>query len=194
MVGWPMFSHNRRNQGFTLAESLMVLLILSILLALAIPAYGSFVIKTRITTATSELHGTILYARSEAIKRGGAVIICRSSSTRSENPQCDKGPDALGLGWGSGWIVFHDKDRNRRLNAGDEILMMRASFFSSNKDGAILTRPTHNQLDFNATGQTFGNYMSFIIKRPLSDEDTKHDKYICLASGGRARVSSEPCS
>lgn len=189
-----MFCQIRLGQGFTLTESLIVLLILSILLSLAIPAYGNFVIKSRITTATSELHSTILYARSEAIKRGGAVIICRSSSTRSENPQCDKGPDALGLGWGNGWIVFHDKDRNRRLNGGDEILMMRASFFSSKKEGAILTRPTHNQLDFNATGQTFGNYMSFIIKRPMTDEDETHDKYICLASGGRARVSTEPCA
>lgn len=189
-----MLYQNRIDQGFTLAESLIVMLILSILLFLAIPSYGNFVITNRITTATSELHSTILYARSEAIKRGGAVIICRSSSTRSENPVCDKGPDPQGLGWGGGWIVFHDKDRNRRLNAGDEILMMRSAFFNSSKEGAILTRPTHNQLDFNSTGQTFGNYMSFIIRRPIDDENSKHDKYICLASGGRARVSFEPCT
>lgn len=179
-------------RGVSLLESLLVISILSVLSLLAIPAYGDFVITNRITTATSELHSALLYARSEALKRGGNVVICRSSSTLSENPKCDKANSELG--WGSGWIVFHDRDSNRRFSDGDEILMMRASFFNSEKDGAILTRPLHHQLEFNATGQTFGNYMSFLIRRPLADEEPKHDRYICLASGGRARIAGQPCN
>ncbi|TXI95050.1 MAG: prepilin-type N-terminal cleavage/methylation domain-containing protein [Burkholderiaceae bacterium] len=183
-----------RNAGVTLLELLVSILLLALLVLIAVPAYGDFMSRQRIVTVSAELHGVLLYSRSEAIKRGGNVILCRSSSTLSENPSCDKGSDATGMGWGAGWMIFHDKDLNHRYSAGDEILLMRARTFENAREGRILTKPSRNQLEFNGTGQVFATYMSFAVQRPDDSVDSGNSRYICIASGGRARISPRPCS
>lgn len=181
-------------QGRTLTELLITIAIITILITVAIPTYGDLVITNRINTVTSELHGALLYARSEAIKFHGNVVICRSSTTLSENPQCDEGGEGQGRGWGDGWLIFHDADRDKRYSAKDTILRAQPSLFTSSDDGAIVPTPTRNQIVFNATGQTFGSYMRFHIRRPRVDKNPTHDRYLCIASGGRARVSKDMCN
>lgn len=179
--------------GVTLMELIIWILIISTLSMLAIPTYGDMVIVNRVNSVTSELHGALLYTRSEAIKRGGNVVICRSSTTLSENPTCDQGGAGNGAGWGDGWLIFHDLDRNKKFSSGDVVLRMQGRLFNDGNEGAIIPTPAHNQLTFNATGQTFGNYMRFNIRRPRTDQEVSHDRFLCLASGGRARVSREAC-
>lgn len=189
-----MYRHSGRIQsGVSLLELLIWLAIVSVLLMVAIPTYGDMVIVNRLNSVTSELHGALLYTRSEAIKLGGNVVICRSATTLSENPTCDQGTAGNGAGWGDGWMIFHDLDRNKKYSNGDVILRMQGKLFRDRAEGAIIPSPAHNQLSFNATGQTFGNYMRFNIKRPLNDDDASHDRFLCLASGGRARVSRDAC-
>ncbi len=77
-----MYWHSGRIQsGVSLLELLIWLAIVSVLLMVAIPTYGDMVIVNRLNSVTSELHGALLYTRSEAIKLGGNVVICRSATT-----------------------------------------------------------------------------------------------------------------
>lgn len=181
------------NQGLTLLECLFVTVIVAVLSTIAFPSYKSMIAVSRISTATSELHGALLYSRSEALKRGGQVVICRSSNTLSENPSCDAGSSSSNLGWAAGWLIFHDRDKNQRFTNGDELLQAHGKLFADPREGRISTSPNRNQITFNATGQTFANYMRFVVHRPEHDTEAKHDRYVCLASGGRARVSEEAC-
>lgn len=76
-------------RGFTAIELMVVVAIVAILAALAAPSFTPLIERWRVRSAAEDLTSTIYYARSEAIKRGGGVII-----------------DATG-GWGNGWKVTH---------------------------------------------------------------------------------------
>ena len=64
-----------QQQGFTLIELMITLAISAILLSVAAPAYQSFIGSTALTTATNDLVAALNMARSEALKRDGAVTL-----------------------------------------------------------------------------------------------------------------------
>ncbi len=181
------------SSGYSLIEVLITISVIAIVSILAFPAYSNLMNSSRMATVSSTLHSSILYARSEAIKRGGNVVICKSSFTLTENPHCDGNASNDGIGWGVGWIIFHDVDKNHRYSSGDEILLSQGRLFERATDGAILLTPAREQIGFNSTGQVFGNYLRIHIRRPAHDNDLSHDRYLCMASGGRIRVSDQIC-
>ena len=77
--------------------------ILAVVLALAAPAYQQFGRNTRVVTQASELQGALTYARSESLRRGVRVSVCRSAAPQASSPACS----ASG-GWAGGWLVFVD--------------------------------------------------------------------------------------
>jgi type IV fimbrial biogenesis protein FimT len=182
-------------RGMTTIELVLSLCLIAILSKVAISSYSNFIIVTRISTATTELHAALLLARSEAIKLRGHVVICRSKNADSDFPFCDTTPAAQGSNsnWGDGWLIYVDVDRDGKLSTGDRIIRTQGKIFTSPEQGAIVPIPNRNQLTYNATGQLFATYMHFEINRPVSDKDVSHDRYLCLASGGRARVDRDAC-
>ena len=86
-------------KGFTLVELMVTLTIAAILLTMAVPSFSEFVKNNRLVTQTNDLVTTLNLARSEAIKRGDRVTVCKSSDQLS----------CSGSGsWDQGWIVFAD--------------------------------------------------------------------------------------
>ncbi|CAN7317178.1 hypothetical protein ASF16_02990 [Acidovorax sp. Leaf78] len=85
---------------------MVVVSILAILTALALPSFRPLMERWRVREAAENLQSTIYFARSEAIKRSGSVIIEKSPNsgpctTATANNQ-----------WGCGWNVFFDADGN----------------------------------------------------------------------------------
>jgi len=95
----------RSSGGFTLWELLWTLLVASVLLGIAVPSLQSFVLDAR---RTADVNGFVLavqLARSEAAKRGRAVVVCASADTRScTSPK---------VRYDGGWIVFVNEDNVR---------------------------------------------------------------------------------
>ncbi len=96
-----------KQNGVTLIELLIAMVVLSVLLALAVPAMSEFIKDNRASAQTNKLVNGIQIARSEAVKRGTGAIICVSA----DEATCAAGDDD----WGKGWIIFSDLDQDGAL-------------------------------------------------------------------------------
>lgn len=190
------FALKNKVAGASLIEILIGLTMILILSQLAISSYARLISHIRITVATSELHTALLYARSEALKRGGNVIICRSVSAHTLTPTCDAGDSdpSSNSGWGDGWIVFHDRNGDGKLSNLEPLLRIQTKLFQSPKEGAITPSPNRKQIKFNSLGQVYGNYIQFAVAQSPDLKELNLQRYICIASGGRARVDKVACS
>lgn len=93
-----------KSSGTTLMELLTSLAIVAVVATLAAPSFRTLQLDGRRTAVVNSfLHGLFL-ARSESIKRGKIVSVCRSGDGRS----CDYGA----ADWNVGWIVFVNSDRD----------------------------------------------------------------------------------
>lgn len=63
----------RKQTGFTLMELMIVIAILGILTAIALPSFQSIIEKRRLVGATDNLFASLQYARSEAIKQNQPI-------------------------------------------------------------------------------------------------------------------------
>ncbi|WP_293367570.1 GspH/FimT family pseudopilin [Nevskia sp.] len=64
-----------RSRGFTLIELMATIAVAAILIAIGVPSYQQFVAGQRVRAAVSALNYTLLFARSEAIKRNADVVV-----------------------------------------------------------------------------------------------------------------------
>jgi type IV fimbrial biogenesis protein FimT len=70
-----MRPREQREHGFTVIELMITVVILAVLIAIGAPAFNELVLSTRIKNAASDIYGSLIYARSEAIKRGTNVTV-----------------------------------------------------------------------------------------------------------------------
>ncbi len=85
-----------RMHGFTVMELSITLLIAGLLLVVAVPSMKEMLAGNRLTTLTNKLVSSIHYARSEAVTRNGAVVICSTNATSTN--------------WSDGWLVKSGND------------------------------------------------------------------------------------
>ena len=156
---------NQNEFGFTLTELMVTVSIAAILLALATPSFRETMVRNRLVTQTNEFIGTLLYARSEAIRRGRSISICKSN----DGTACD------GTNWEDGWIAFLDTDADGSLNAGETILR------------------TWPALPSNYTLRATNNFTNFIRYKPDGTANTMGTFVLCYQSreiGAKAIVIS----
>lgn len=98
----------QHSRAFTLIELMITLAILAILLAIAAPSFRDTIQNNRTQTIANDLTTALQFARSEAVKRGVRVDICR----RAANACADA------VDWGNGWLV--------KVNGGDVLRVWEA--------------------------------------------------------------------
>ena len=130
--------------GFSLIELMVTIAIAAILAGVAAPQMTKMMNANRIQSAASALQGDMMYARTEAIKRGTAVSLCPSSD----------GSSCLTANtWHSGWIVFTDTTGNGTVDGTDTVLKVRAAMTGGNTIAAA-PQPAINGVIFTREGFT----------------------------------------
>lgn len=84
------------SRGMTMIELMVVVVVLAILFAVAVPSFRNASLGSRLSASANDLLASVQLARSEAIKRNVAVTLCASA---------DGATCAGSGGWEQGWIV-----------------------------------------------------------------------------------------
>ncbi len=129
--------------GFTLIELMVTLSVLVVLMALAVPSFQSMMASSNVTTTTNDLMATLAQARSNAVRRGARVTVCKSAN----GTQCTTSGD-----WEQGWIMFNDDDHSgasANVDSGETV-----TFASPAAPSGIFVKANLNYVSFAADGQS----------------------------------------
>ena len=95
-----------KSSGFTLIELMVVVAVLGLLASIAIPSFQSILASQRMRSVAFDMMTDLLFARSEAIKRGENVVLAPATG-----------------GWTSGWTV--------RVSSSSELVSQKPGVGSS---------------------------------------------------------------
>jgi type IV fimbrial biogenesis protein FimT len=170
--------------GFTAMELLVSVAVLGVLAAIAVPNLAPLIESWRVRQATEHLHATLSYAQSEAIKRGGQVVIQKINANGCPSGMRD---------WDCGWIVCHDTNGNSTCNATEPVLQR----IDAPAKVQITRTSGGASIKFNRWGLVDGSWIGFSLI-PF-DKSTNHPgaRGLCMSSGGRIRVippEAIPCT
>ena len=159
------------NRGFTLVELMVTVAVLAIISSIAFPNMRELIVNGRITTQTNELISSLSLARSEAIKRGRTVVLCRTDDPLAASPACASGSD-----WAGGWV----------MRQGDQPIRVQPAY--ANSGGIVATGIA--TLQFLPTGSVVGVGGSFTFRPRLAESDEAYarlSRRICLNAQGVTR-------
>ena len=107
---------SKRENGFTIYELMITVLIVGLVVALGLPSLGSVSRDNRIALTASELQNAFKIARSEAIRASNTITLCASDNAMADDADC-RGD------WQNGYIIFNDLDGNLVRAGADETLI-----------------------------------------------------------------------
>ena len=178
----------QKQRGFTLIELLVVLAIAAILVMLAAPSFRQLIQSNSMSSGVNSFLSDVRYTRSEAIRRGGGIVMCRSDDPEAAPPVCGTGTGPNGAGWVSGWIVFQDLNTNGAVDANEPVLRVQAPIKSID---AILESgaSSSTKFRFTPTGRLSDSASATQLKFGGSDFSSDLQRVICVSLGGRARIA-----
>ena len=165
--------------GVTLVELVIGLALASLLACVALPVYSDWIADYQVLNHAQKLAGTMAIARSEALKRGRPVNLCKSADLR----------DCVATGgWEEGYIVHVDGDRDGALDTGERVLRVEGPA----TQGITIhgNRPVADYVSYTSLGTTrllrgglqMGTFTVCRSGRRAVD--------VVLAHSGRARVQT----
>lgn len=133
-----------KSQGFTLIELMVTLTVAAIVIGLAAPSFNGLIQRSRSTGEFNRFLGDIVFARSEAVKRSQAVVMC---------PTIDQS-SCSGTNWDGGWLAFVDLDNDQTVDLADGEEIVRVGMSTKgNVDIASTDFVSSGSLSFSGDGK-----------------------------------------
>ncbi|WP_013587204.1 GspH/FimT family pseudopilin [Paraburkholderia phenoliruptrix] len=170
--------------AFTLVETLVVIALFAVIVVMATPSFVAWHVRDQVDARARALLSTLSYARSEALRRGARVTVCRTDATR----HCLAAGQPCGNGvtdWSCGWAVLADR-------GGTPTLLRAHGSLAAVSIAGIQTNLTFTP----PAGQLIGTFRSFDIGPRAPSKATQGDKWrrcIRIAAGGRTRMVDGAC-
>lgn len=122
----------KKAQGLTLMELLVALALLAVVAALATPALESLRLNASRAATMEGLLRAAWYARSEAVRRGSAVMLCPAGNGGACAPQREA--------WGRGWTVAVATTPDTPLRTGPGVRPARVALLANRDAFTFATR------------------------------------------------------
>jgi type IV fimbrial biogenesis protein FimT len=170
-----------RQSGFSLMEMVIVMALIAIVAALALPNSGGWIDNNRLSSAASDLVVAMQTGRAEAVGRNAPVTLCKKNAAGTACIQTG--------GWDQGWLLFVDTDSDATLDSGEEVLQVHDAIKGNLSFHG--TSQVKDFITFRASGRT-----SVTSTQTLILCDTRgfgiHAKGLVVSILGRASVMAAP--
>ena len=170
--------------GWSLLELLIALVIAALLLTFGMPAYRDWMASQQLLHHAQLLAQTLTLARTEAVKHGYRVNVCKSADGR----QCDDT-----VRWDDGFLMHTDDDADGVIDV-DEVLL-RVEGPAPQGITIEANRPVDDYVSFTSLGHArllSGALQmgTFTVCKP-----GRNALLVVLANSGRVRIdrSRQPC-
>ncbi|HKR77335.1 MAG TPA: GspH/FimT family pseudopilin [Rhodanobacter sp.] len=132
-----------RQRGVTLIEQVMVVAILGVMAAIAMPSLASLLQRNQVQVAQTEFIAALQHARGSAVLSGKPTLFC---------PSRDGAHCSGETHWESGWLIGHDRTRQGQPDAAP--LRVRDGYDGITVLGDSGRQLTRFQSDGTASGTT----------------------------------------
>lgn len=182
-----MAARNGVNGGFTLIELMVTLAVGAILLAVAVPSFRTFVQNAQVNNTADSFLAAMQRARSEAITRGDAVLLCRTADPTSNTCGTSSAED-----WSPGWLMYAVRNFSGEVN-----------FDASNANHQLISRGSPTPGGVTITSDSHGNsWLTFGNDGTLAEDDVvayaicddrgvEHGRLIVIPMIGRPYLTND---
>ena len=165
-----------RSSGFTLVELMITVVIVAVLLSVVVPGVENIQNRNRMDTAAHALFTSLMFTRSEAIKRNSPVVMCKSSDASS----CTDAAE-----WHHGWLIYADADSDSVVDP-NEVLRIGTAF--ENGDTLYTSGADFDdQVVYNVDGSASGTGDFVLCNKGEASEFARE---ISISFTGRPKMNS----
>lgn len=136
-------ARHRRTSGFTLVEMMVVLVLMAVLMALAMPSFSTWIRNSKVRTVADSLQTGLRLAQAEALRRNRQVVFTLTNDSPTSTTHA---PTNDGKNWSLNSVAAY---------TGDSVAYIESGVLADTSSGVQITGPA--ALCFNALGRIVDN-------------------------------------
>ncbi len=163
-----------KTRGFTLLELMVALAVLSLLLAMGVPAFGNLLDDQRMDSGVSSLLHSVHFARTEAARRNRFVTMAPIDGN-----------------WNNGWLTFIDRNHDGLYDLTDVLIQAE---YPARSQQLHVNANIATYLRYNAQGESEllnGGFQSGTFSF-CPQQAGRDGRRLIINRVGRARVERAP--